>query len=127
MSETPGASAHRASFDRCSTHTLRHTLNFQCLSGGVVNFHQNALQQRALLGHVKSLRTAGQKAPYHRLDLPAQNAFVRAGESGIGQVRRATRENLLVRRLDVGVRAHHRADSSIEHSPESDLPEVASA
>ena len=54
----------------------------------------------------------------HRLDFAAQNAFVRPGETGVGQIRRAAGKNLLVRRLHVRVRAHHGADLAVEHPRE---------
>ena len=46
---------------------------------------------------------------------------MRAGEARVAQIRRAAGENLLVRRLHVRVRAHHRAHLAVQHPRERDL------
>ena len=104
-----------------SKQTLRHALDFHRLAAGVVNFNHRAVQHHAF------------RATSNRCGMPVRkrlstgsisrprNAFVRAGEPGVGQIRRAAGENLLVRRLHVRVRAHHRAHLAVQHPRERNL------
>ena len=79
------------------------------------------MELHVFFGHVKPLRHVGEKTLEDRLDFAAQHAFLRAGESGVGQIRRAAGENLFVRRLHVRVRAHYRADLPVEHPRKCDF------
>ena len=100
---------------------FRHTLNFHRFAGGFINVNQNAVEHYTVFGHFESLGHGREKFPDDWLDFTAQHTFVRPGEARVAQIRRAAGENLFVRRLHVGVRAHHGAHLSIEIAAQGDL------
>lgn len=88
---------------------------------GVVHLDHNPVQDDPLGSDLKTLRQICDESLDDRLNFPSQHALVRSCESGVAQERRAARENLFVGRLDVGVRAHYRADLAVEHSCKRNL------
>src|SRR5208337_5380512 len=86
-----------------------------------VDAHHGPLQMNWPAGDAEFLRGVGAEAPDDRLDLPAQHAVTRTGESRVCQIGCPARENPLVRRLDVGVGADDGADLAVEHPGEGDF------
>jgi len=88
---------------------------------GVINFQKRSLQQRPASSHVEFLRPAGHEPPDNRLDFTADHAVVGSGETGVAKKGRAPREDLLIGRLDMSVRADERADAPIKQAGEGDF------
>ena len=64
---------------------------------------------------------AVEKPPERRLDLDADDRIVRAGHADVGQIRRALRQDALVGRLHVRVRADHGRHLAVEVPAHGDL------
>src|SRR5262245_30242546 len=79
------------------------------------------MQNDTVPGNLESLRHARKEALNDRCNLPAKDAFVRAGETSIAQESCAAGKYLFIRSLDVSVRADHGADLSVEHPGKSDF------
>src|SRR6266404_8998268 len=60
---------------------LRHALNVQRLARVVIDFHHHTLQLDVIFRHRKTLRLQRQKPLDDRLDLTADHALVRPGET----------------------------------------------
>lgn len=84
------------------------------MAGMHIHAHANTEQFYALARHFKTLRHGSEKPLDDWLDFSAQDTFMRPGETCIGQKCGPSLENLLIRRLDMGVGAHHGAGLTIQ-------------
>ena len=75
------------------------------------------LQPGLVLRRLEGVRALRQEALQRQLLAHADDRIQRAAHPGVGQVGRPTRQDAFVRRLHVGVAAHHRADPAIEVDP----------
>lgn len=112
--------AHKSRSD-FSCPALLQPRDFNRPAAGFIDFNDRAVENDIVFGHFKPLRHGGEKPLNDRLNFPSQHALMRAGKTRVAQVRRAAGENLLIRRLHVSVRAHHRADLAIQHPRERDF------
>ncbi len=84
----------------------------------VIGFHRHAADRR--LAQRRGEAAGGHLAQetLHRLFLfHAQHAVIIAAHARVGHIGRAARQNLVIRRRHMGVRAHHKADAAIEEVP----------
>ena len=81
----------------------------------------HAIQARVAGGRLELRRHSGQKARQRRLALHADDRIVRPGHARVGHVGRAVREDSLIGRLHVRVRADDERDLAVEMPAHGDL------
>src|SRR6266850_144798 len=80
----------------------------------IVGIDQDTVHLHVAGGNLEACRQAVQEFRDDTVAVHADHTAVRSGHANVGDVGRALGENVLVRRRDMRVRAHHRADAPIE-------------
>src|SRR5215212_8842505 len=83
------------------------TVNAARAAGDFIDVDDRTLQMDAISRHAKPLRRMSDKPLDNGLDLAPENTLLGAGESRVTQKCGATRKNLFIGRLHVGVGADH--------------------
>ena len=103
------------------SNSLRDALNVQRATTRVIYLNHRAVQHHAVLRHLESLGHIRDETLDDGFDLATEHTFVWSGESRIAQIRRAAREDLFIRSLNVCMCSDDRADRAVHHPSERNL------